>query len=701
MRQHLKLIIVFAISFICLIDSCQGVRPTGTNREGQPDGLVGEPEPAVIDDEQVQTVISYDLESSPLYEEIEEFLNDEQNAWMRHRHIGFCGTPVGEAENNFSWIIRYSPPEHIIPLLHHESVHLRNVIIKRLTEIGDDAITAINDAFENGSARIKLELLILIHPDVSPEDYYELLDEIIHDESLTLFYEDLYPMRFSSVDRNVLLSVNSPIDILTYYMRLMKESDFDTDRGIAAMRLGDFGEVADVAVPALIELLEGEDGPINTIWGFFSIGVYATNLRGAAAIALGKIGPSALEAIPSLVDALDDEVPQTRYAAASSLYMLGHNQAEMIEYLVDLLNEEVNESSYEIIANHLGRIGPDAIDALPRLEELIAGTESSVRTSARKAVVLIRDGGEELELQLLLAGLSNADPDIRLDSVRELGRWNWESDEVLAALYGMLDDENGDVKWAACSDLLNYGYGGPLGPDPDRIYDACVEILNGIPDTNHATDVAHELRHLELDLPEAIPGLLQVMESHNPPYMSNAIEAILAVGGTYEIIGERLLELAQHEDWQIAKMAVQKLISLDLLTIDALPVFNDNLVNERARNLRQLTQDAAATLIGNIAANNETAVPGLVEILECGNSLIVIYATSKLIEITGDYDPIVDRLIELLDHESRLTVLEAIKALGSFGEHAKSALPKLREIAESGSGCTMRDTAQAAIESIM
>jgi HEAT repeat protein len=83
-----------------------------------------------------------------------------------------------------------------------------------------------------------------------------------------------------------------------------KDSDFYV-RAWAAQAIGGLGAGAASAVPALIELLEGDEAP-----------------RVSACLALGKIGVAARAALPALRAALDDTDADVRRVAARAIQQI-------------------------------------------------------------------------------------------------------------------------------------------------------------------------------------------------------------------------------------------------------------------------------------------------------------------------------------------------------------------------------------------
>jgi HEAT repeat protein len=125
---------------------------------------------------------------------------------------------------------------------------------------------------------------------------------------------------------------------------------------IGAVRtLATIGPAAQAAGPALLALLDADDGP----------------LRATAAWALGKI--HWLKAVPRLLSAIESSDRKLRDSAKSALSRMG---AAAVPGLIDKLGHD-DEGVRLRVVDALGAIGPAARDALPALREVM-GPEPKV-----------------------------------------------------------------------------------------------------------------------------------------------------------------------------------------------------------------------------------------------------------------------------------------------------------------------------------
>jgi HEAT repeat protein len=94
-------------------------------------------------------------------------------------------------------------------------------------------------------------------------------------------------------------------------------------------------------------------------------------VRFHAAVALGDLGREARAAVPALIHLHQwDSDPAVRVEAAIALWKIDHKSAIAIPALIKGLAEE-NEFICWMAADCLGRIGPEAEEAIPALEQAL------------------------------------------------------------------------------------------------------------------------------------------------------------------------------------------------------------------------------------------------------------------------------------------------------------------------------------------
>lgn len=139
-----------------------------------------------------------------------------------------------------------------------------------------------------------------------------------------------------------------------------KDKDFAT-RGNAARTLGQIGAASKTVVPVLIEALADEDEYVRT----------------KAAEALGDIGPAARDAVPALRQALQKNKDKA-FVPAIIVEALGRIGKPAVPALTDALQSN-NWVVCEMAATALGKLGPEAQEAVPTLVEMLKKDASRLR----------------------------------------------------------------------------------------------------------------------------------------------------------------------------------------------------------------------------------------------------------------------------------------------------------------------------------
>jgi HEAT repeat protein len=107
--------------------------------------------------------------------------------------------------------------------------------------------------------------------------------------------------------------------------------------------------------------------------------------RLAAIHAVGKIGPDASAAIPVLVDTIRQTRNHDRRILVACNNALLEMGQEIVPYIIPLLKDD----DWEMRRGGawlLGKVGPDAKDAVPALTEALNDTNAAVRMKAAEAI---------------------------------------------------------------------------------------------------------------------------------------------------------------------------------------------------------------------------------------------------------------------------------------------------------------------------
>ncbi len=145
-------------------------------------------------------------------------------------------------------------------------------------------------------------------------------------------------------------------------------------RRAAAAALGDFGPLADAAIPALAQALTGEEPDISK----------------TIAISLTKIGQ---QSVPGLTEALNDNDPLTRLYAADALWTLTEDSSLILPTLVSTLSDGTVETR-ELAALGLTYLGRQASPALPDLRGLLGDDNDRIVDIAQLALLILGNRNE-------------------------------------------------------------------------------------------------------------------------------------------------------------------------------------------------------------------------------------------------------------------------------------------------------------------
>ena len=96
----------------------------------------------------------------------------------------------------------------------------------------------------------------------------------------------------------------------------------------------------------------------------------SAEVRRAATDAMQRVGPAASDAVPGLEKLLDDESLTIRAGAAWALWTIAHHQ-RAVPKLIELVEHSPNDVSNQSVHN-LGQIGPEAKAAIPALCQILA-----------------------------------------------------------------------------------------------------------------------------------------------------------------------------------------------------------------------------------------------------------------------------------------------------------------------------------------
>ena len=218
-------------------------------------------------------------------------------------------------------------------------------------------------------------------------------------------------------------------------------------RGGAAWALGRIPAAAEPAVGLLADTLQS---------------MQHVSVRRNSARALGNIGQPATAAIPALERLLDDPDPAVGANAAAALWKIDRHP-KAVPALIAMLSRPLTSGPYNA-AVALGEIGPDARAAVPALVGAFSHHSRDVHRSAARALGQIGP----VCIPALLPALNAPSPRVRQNALEAL---RWLGPPAVPALIDALINDDPQVRITAARIL------GDLGPAAKEASEALEKAL--------------------------------------------------------------------------------------------------------------------------------------------------------------------------------------------------------------------------------
>jgi HEAT repeat protein len=263
--------------------------------------------------------------------------------------------------------------------------------------------------------------------------------------------------------------------------------------------------------------------------------------------ALGKIGPGAAVALPEALAALQDE--ELAGEAASALSQLGK---AAVPGLLPLLRDK--KDLQEQIVSILGRLGPDAGDAVPTLVDLLKEAQGSLRLAL---IVALGDIGPAAKsaVPLLLPLLADKDEETRAKAALSLGRIAAEPGQVIPVLLRTLKEDKADAVRSGAALAL-----GAFGQEAAAAVPALVPLLR---EPAVRQDVATALGWIGTPPDQVLPALREALKDKDPSLRATVLRALSSLGARARDVVPDLLPLLRDPDKQVHQEAEEALWRID------------------------------------------------------------------------------------------------------------------------------------------
>lgn len=326
---------------------------------------------------------------------------------------------------------------------------------------------------------------------------------------------------------------------------LVKLLSNENYRKLVVEVIGEMGENAESAVPALLPLLETID----------------TDLKREVFIALATIGPKASAATATMIKILEN--PDAGDSRAGAAYVLAHiGEKKALNVLKQILKTDRSEQVLRSAASSIVELEPENPDnAAIVLPQLFPAMSSDTPLERREAILAISKLGiaaksaiEDLQLH----AASDNDPTVRAAALHGLTETQASASQSLAIAVASLRDADPAVRNAARYLL------GRLGKEAQSTAPLLRESLRH-GDPMERTVAAWALVHVAAtpeNVHEAVPLLLSGLQHSDPRIPAESAKALGASGSaSAEVVSD--LETAKHAaDDGVKQAATEALVKL-------------------------------------------------------------------------------------------------------------------------------------------
>ncbi len=262
----------------------------------------------------------------------------------------------------------------LIDVLKDDDELVRALATSSLAQVGLDQKVLINimtAAIQNESGLVKdvaADALVKIGAEAVPA-----LGDVLKSESANNLAKQVAATLIGDINQADELGDAAVQSVVPILAETLSNGDSDV-RKAAAGALGDFGPLADVAIPALSRALLGENSGVSQ----------------TAASSLMKIGQ---QSVPGLTEALNSDDTLTRLYAADAIWTLTKDSSLILPTLVSVLSEGDVETR-QLAALGLTYLGRQALPALPAVRNLMRSDNSRVVNIAQLALLILNNRNE-------------------------------------------------------------------------------------------------------------------------------------------------------------------------------------------------------------------------------------------------------------------------------------------------------------------
>jgi len=374
------------------------------------------------------------------------------------------------------------------------------------------------------------------------------------------------------------------------------------------------------------------------------------------------------ESLPSLFNSLSTGDYATAWRAAISLSKLGNDAVQPLNQV--LLNGNVFAKRASAFA--LGRIGDEAISALPALIQALEDKDPEMRFDAINAITAIRKD-PETTLPLLINLLSDDDQFVRTYAAHCLGQYGQQAKDAVSKLGEAAFDRSEFVSKSAMKALGSIGSASvpvliealkskdykilqnayraiaQIGPDAKDALPALIASF-----AHYHIDDYYFSRAVESIGPEAIPVLTNALKNKNFWVRYDAAGALASFGPAARDALPALFESMGHYGF-LGNNAYQ---FVNKMGLDAAPLLIETLHNDDPK-LRAF----AAYSLSCLKTIPSDALPGLLQTLKDKDPGVRRSTVTALFRLGLPQPELLSYLVDSLDDENENVRIELYKGL--------------------------------------
>jgi HEAT repeat protein len=378
--------------------------------------------------------------------------------------------------------------------------------------------------------------------------------------------------------------------------------------------------------------------------------------------------------------ALKSDKPAARAQAASEIGRLGPQAIAAVPELIEALQDESLAVRHEAILA-IEQIGPAARAAVPLLTEILRAPESRLKIEVMNALGSI--GHDALDAAPLLTDELTADDQrvavaaaFALASILPLG-----SDDMKPAIPVLVKGLQNKHRQIQFESVRGLTLAGPLAlPDLSEL------LGNYDQDPHSVVPALGVLRSLGPGAARALPSMIQALNSKHDLVVMNALNVIASLGPAgKDALPVIRKKMAAGEHQLVRTHAIASVAALRQEAAPAVPELTTTL-EEKDAGLRR----AAAQALGEIGARSKPAVSSLIGALRDDDQTVALAAAHALARIAPAATAALIPLIK-----ERRVARWAVLIISEAGAAAAPAVPALRGALADADDDFARDIIQA------